>query len=192
VTRSADLEERSSWLDRKRALLVQEFGDPNAPLPEEVALERLSILARNLVLVVLVVVTALISEASALAMIADGLMLITAIGAWLAKPARGRLVRSCRMAVWSVMLTDLVGNIIVRWFVSPRGSSTKSIFGVAAGPIAHSVVAGIIPVMVVATMVVTIVMEAKIIITEVRSIRSREDTYKLIAEMGRLRRGRRV
>ena len=177
-------------LERLRRYVVNELGDPNAPIPAEVAYSRLKILGRNLGLVALAGLTGVLLQAPAYPLVVDLLMLVGIGGGLYARCLRGRLAKKVRGGVLFMSTTIALSSLVINWFGNPTSGTFRSVFGIAAGPIARSLLSDLIPIVIGLAVIVTIIMEGKIIVTEVRSVQSRDDTSKLIAEFTRLRRGR--
>jgi hypothetical protein len=180
----------SSSLTRLQTYVVNEMGDPNAPVPAAVAFARLKILGRNLFLVVLVAAAAVALSAPAYPAVADGLMLAGIGGGLYTRCLRGKLAGKVRGGVLFMSAVVFVSSIVINWFANPSSGSFRAVFGIAAGPIARSLLANLIPIVIGLSVVVTLILEVKLIVTEVRSVQSRDDTHRLIAELSRLRRGR--
>ncbi len=180
----------SSYSYRLRRYLISEFGDPNAPNPAEVAYARLKILTRNLLIVVLVAIVSLLLQAPAYPLVADLIMVIGIGGGLYAKCLRARLAEKVRMGILFMSVTIGLSSLVINWFANPSSGTFRSVFGIAAGPIARSLLSDLIPIVIGLSVIVTLIMEGKLIVTEVRSVQSREDTSKLMAEFSRLRKGR--
>lgn len=181
---------RPAYLERLRQYLVDELGDPRAPVPAEVAYSRLKILAHNLLIVVLVALVAVLLQAPAYPLVADLIMVLGIAGGLYARSLRGRLATKVRGGVLFMSMTIGVSSLVINWFGNPSSGTFRSVFGVAAGPIARSLLSDLIPIVIGLSVVITLVLEAKLIVTEIRSVQSREDTTTLIAQFSRLRKGR--
>lgn len=167
---------------------IRELGDPNAPVPAEVAYSRLKILGRSLVSVVLVGAVSALLNAWAYPVVAALICVFAVWGGMSAKAARARIIGSARHGLWLMSGVALVGTLLMHWFSNPNGQTFRQVFGISAGPEAQSIFSTIIPVIIVSTMVLVVLYEVKAVVTETRQISSRHDTRRYILEATRLRR----
>jgi len=166
--------------------LVAELGDPSAPVPEEVAIERFRTLLRFATLPVITIIVATVLHAWEFPAVMAVLGIIGVYGGMKAPVARKQISDITTHSIWGASLITFVGILVLRLLASP--SALSAIFGINPGASATDIYSELAPVVFIVGTLVVILYELRAVITEVRQVRSRQDTSRLILGMTRTRR----
>jgi len=175
-----------SVIEKPVRFLVKELEDPSAPVPEEVAIERLGILFRALTLPALVLIVQVTMGAVDFPALMALIGVIGVLGGLKAPAARERIVSSTMHAIWGISGIVLLGGWVLHFISSPQ--HLEAVFGISVGRSASEIYDEVAPIILVISSVIAVIYEVRMVITEVRQVQARHDARRWILGITRTRR----